>query len=211
MNRHRCSVVDDWVMAPMSDRSGETSGRCRGSLQTRSMILTSQVRVRWHEQIKDPNWPTESSTAGAQRASLEMRGDSMRKRKERRRKVNESAGEKLWKDGTNRPWKSRSVSLFAQLQQHKLTIVITFYKSKNSVASLRRLITPTRNADHDQPGTLIIFHGIRIEGRVAMSLVTAPLVHMRGWALLVNYCCLISARSPENANLHPRWGIAVPI
>src|SRR5207302_8780022 len=34
---------------------------------------------------------------------------------------------------------------------------------KTSVASLRRLITPTRNADHDQPGTLIIFIGIRRE------------------------------------------------
>src|SRR5437899_13027156 len=33
--------------------------------------------------------------------------------------------------------------------------------AKTSVASLRRLITPTRNADHDQPGTLIIFIGIR--------------------------------------------------
>src|SRR5229473_3686759 len=43
-----------------------------------------------------------------------------------------------------------------------LTIVITFYKNaKTSVASLRRLITPTRNADHDQPGTLITFIGIR--------------------------------------------------
>src|SRR5258707_13614325 len=35
--------------------------------------------------------------------------------------------------------------------------------AKTSVASLRRLITPTRNADHDQPGTLIIFIGIRID------------------------------------------------
>ena len=35
--------------------------------------------------------------------------------------------------------------------------------AKTSVASLRRLITPTRNADHDQPGTLIIFIGIRNE------------------------------------------------
>ena len=33
--------------------------------------------------------------------------------------------------------------------------------AKTSVASLRRLITPTRNADHDQPGTLITFIGIR--------------------------------------------------
>jgi hypothetical protein len=32
---------------------------------------------------------------------------------------------------------------------------------KASVASLRRLITPIRNADHDQLGTLITFIGIR--------------------------------------------------
>ncbi|MGB8495890.1 MAG: hypothetical protein WCE53_15935, partial [Candidatus Acidiferrum sp.] len=34
--------------------------------------------------------------------------------------------------------------------------------AKTSVASLRRLITPSRNADHDQPGILITFIGIRI-------------------------------------------------
>jgi len=34
---------------------------------------------------------------------------------------------------------------------------------KASVASLRRLITPIRNADHDQLGTLITFIGIRNE------------------------------------------------
>jgi hypothetical protein len=33
--------------------------------------------------------------------------------------------------------------------------------AKTSVASLRRLITPSRNADHNQPGILITFIGIR--------------------------------------------------
>jgi hypothetical protein len=38
--------------------------------------------------------------------------------------------------------------------------------AKTSVASLRRLITPSRNADHNQPGILITFIGIRKNPRI---------------------------------------------
>jgi DNA replication protein DnaC len=56
LNRIDVLVVDDWVMAPMSEserRDFWEIGEDR--YQTRSMILTSQLPVsRWHEQIGDP-------------------------------------------------------------------------------------------------------------------------------------------------------------
>jgi hypothetical protein len=66
------------------------------------------------------------------------------------------------KTGTNRPWKSQERFPLSHSFNNKLDDRNHFLQNaKTSVASLRRLITPTRNADHDQPGTLITFIGIR--------------------------------------------------
>ena len=73
------------------------------------------------------------------------------------------------KTGTKRPWKSlRDFHFSHSFNNNKLDDRDHFLQNaKTSVASLRRLITPTRNADHDQPGTLITFIGIRTKGSVA--------------------------------------------
>ena len=67
------------------------------------------------------------------------------------------------KTGRKRPWKSlRDFHFSHSFNNNKLDDRDHFLQNaKTSVASLRRLITPTRNADHDQPGTLITFIGIR--------------------------------------------------
>jgi hypothetical protein len=67
--------------------------------------------------------------------------------------------------GKKRPWKSQERFPLSHSSNNKLDDRNHFLQNvKTSVASLRRLITPTRNADHDQPGTLITFIGIRICG-----------------------------------------------
>ena len=89
--------------------------------------------------------------------------------------MNESAGPKaVEKTGEKRPWKSQErFPLSHSFNNNKLDDRDHFLQNaKTSVASLRRLITPTRNADHDQPGTLIIFIGIRkMLGLIALVLI----------------------------------------
>jgi len=78
--------------------------------------------------------------------------------------VNESAGEKLWKRRAQTALGNRRSDFHFShsFNNNKLDDRDHFLQNaKTSVASLRRLITPTRNADHDQPGTLITFIGIR--------------------------------------------------
>jgi hypothetical protein len=67
------------------------------------------------------------------------------------------------KTGRKRPWKSlRDFHFSHSFNNNKLDDRDHFLQNaKTSVASLRRLITPSRNADHDQPGILITFIGIR--------------------------------------------------
>ena len=66
------------------------------------------------------------------------------------------------KTGEKRPWKSQERFPLSHSFNNKLDDRNHLLQNaKTSVASLRRLITPTRNADHDQPGTLITFIGIR--------------------------------------------------
>jgi len=67
------------------------------------------------------------------------------------------------KTGKKRPWKSlRDFHFSHSFNNNKLDDRDHFLQNaKTSVASLRRLITPSRNADHDQPGILITFIGIR--------------------------------------------------
>src|SRR5437762_13377860 len=67
------------------------------------------------------------------------------------------------KDGRKAPLESQErFPLSHSFNNNKLDDRDHFLQNaKTSVASLRRLITPTRNADHDQPGTLITFIGIR--------------------------------------------------
>ena len=70
------------------------------------------------------------------------------------------------KTGKKRPWKSQErFPLSHSSNNNKLSLDDRDHflqNAKTSVASLRRLITPSRNADHDQPGILITFIGIRI-------------------------------------------------
>jgi hypothetical protein len=75
------------------------------------------------------------------------------------------------KTGIKRPWKSlRDFHFSHSFNNNKLDDRDHFLQNaKTSVASLRRLITPTRNADHDQPGTLITFIGIRICSLIALA------------------------------------------
>jgi hypothetical protein len=72
------------------------------------------------------------------------------------------------KTGRKRPWKSlRDFHFSHSFNNNKLDDRDHFLQNaKTSVASLRRLITPSRNADHDQPGILITFIGIRNFQRV---------------------------------------------
>ena len=77
-------VVDDWVMAPMSEAERRDFWEiAEDRYQTRSMILTSQLPVaRWHEQIGDPTLADgilDRLVHNAHR--IEMRGDSIRKQK----------------------------------------------------------------------------------------------------------------------------------
>jgi DNA replication protein DnaC len=77
-------VIDDWVMAPLSETERRDFWEiCEDRYQTRSLILTSQLPVtRWHEQIGDPTVADgilDRLVHNAHR--IEMRGDSMRKKR----------------------------------------------------------------------------------------------------------------------------------
>jgi DNA replication protein DnaC len=77
-------VIDDWVMAPLSEAERRDIWEiCEDRYQTRSTILTSQLPVtRWHEQIGDPTIADgilDRLVHNAHR--IEMRGDSMRKKR----------------------------------------------------------------------------------------------------------------------------------
>jgi DNA replication protein DnaC len=77
-------VVDDFCMAPLAEAERRDFWEiCEDRYQSRSTILTSQLPVaRWHEQIGDPTAADgilDRLVHNAHR--LEMRGDSMRKKK----------------------------------------------------------------------------------------------------------------------------------
>ena len=77
-------VIDDWAMAPLSEPERRDFWEiCEERYQTRSLILTSQLPVtRWHEQIGDPTVADgilDRLVHNAHR--IEMRGDSMRKKR----------------------------------------------------------------------------------------------------------------------------------
>jgi len=77
-------VIDDWAMAPLSEPERRDFWEiCEDRYQTRSLILTSQLPVtRWHEQIGDPTVADgilDRLVHNAHR--IEMRGDSMRKKR----------------------------------------------------------------------------------------------------------------------------------
>jgi IstB-like ATP binding protein len=81
-------VIDDWAMAPLNENERrEVWEICEDRYQTRSTILTSQLPVsRWHEQIGDPTIADgilDRLVHNAHR--IEMRGESMRKKRNRRR------------------------------------------------------------------------------------------------------------------------------
>jgi len=97
------------------------------------------------------------------------------------------------KTGTKRPWKSQERFPLSHSFNNKLDDRNHFLQNaKTSVASLRRLITPTRNADRDQPGTLITFIGIRSKalvlrtprGKSARLRSLSPVLAGRNWNLL---------------------------
>ena len=77
-------VIDDWVMAPLSEPERRDFWEiCEDRYQVRSTILTSQLPVsRWHEQVGDPTLADgilDRLVHNAHR--IEMQGESMRKRK----------------------------------------------------------------------------------------------------------------------------------
>ena len=77
-------VIDDWAMAQLAENERRDFWEiCEDRYQTRSMILTSQLPVtKWHEQIGDPTVADgilDRLVHNAHR--LELRGDSMRKRR----------------------------------------------------------------------------------------------------------------------------------
>ena len=93
--------------------------------------------------------------------------------------MNESSGQKLWKRrAKKRPWKSQErFPLSHSSNNNKLSLDDRDHflqNAKTSVASLRRLITPSRNADHDQPGILITFIGIRNRRFASSNLAREP-------------------------------------
>lgn len=77
-------VIDDWAMTPLAETERRDFWEiCEDRYQTRSTILTSQLPVaRWHEQIGEPTSADgilDRLVHNAHR--IEMRGDSMRKKK----------------------------------------------------------------------------------------------------------------------------------
>jgi DNA replication protein DnaC len=77
-------VIDDWAMASLNENERRDFWEiCEDRYQTRSMILTSQLPLtKWHEQIGDPTVADgilDRLVHNAHR--LELRGDSMRKRR----------------------------------------------------------------------------------------------------------------------------------
>src|SRR5580693_8901494 len=82
LSRVDVQVIDDWVMAPLSEPERRDFWEiCEDRYQVRSTILTSQLPVsRWHEQVGDPTLADgilDRLVHNAHR--IEMRGDSMRK------------------------------------------------------------------------------------------------------------------------------------
>src|SRR5712692_5826165 len=80
-------VIDDWAMAPLAETERRDFWEiCEDRYQTRSTILTSQLPVaRWHEQIGDATAADgilDRLVHNAHR--IEMRGDSMRKKRDRK-------------------------------------------------------------------------------------------------------------------------------
>jgi len=77
-------LIDDWAMAPLNESERRDFWEiCEDRYQTRSTILTSQLPLtKWHEQIGDPTVADgilDRLVHNAHR--LELRGDSMRKRR----------------------------------------------------------------------------------------------------------------------------------
>ncbi len=77
-------VVDDWAMAPLAESERRDFLEiCEDRYQMRSTVLTSQLPVaQWHEQIGDPTWADSILDRLVHNAHrLEMRGESMRKKR----------------------------------------------------------------------------------------------------------------------------------
>lgn len=87
LSRADVLVVDDWAMAPMQEAERRDFWEiCEERYQTRSTILTSQVHVaQWHEQIGDATIADGILDRLVHNAHhIELRGESMRKRREAR-------------------------------------------------------------------------------------------------------------------------------
>jgi DNA replication protein DnaC len=89
-------IIDDWAMAPLQEAERrEVWEICEDRYQTRSTILTSQLPVsRWHERIGDPTIADgilDRLVHNAHR--IEMRGESMRKKRNPSREENDEKKE----------------------------------------------------------------------------------------------------------------------
>jgi hypothetical protein len=122
---------------------------------------------RWREQIGDPTLADGILNRLVHHAHrIEMRGESMRKaRREKGENDKSSAGKKLWKSRAQNALGNRfAIPTFPQLRRRPHLPLDDrdhfLQKPPASLASLRRLITSLRNADHDQLGIPITFAGI---------------------------------------------------
>jgi DNA replication protein DnaC len=89
-------VIDDWAMAPLQEEERrEVWEVFDDHYQTRSTILTSQLPVsRWHEQIGDPTLADGILDRVVHNAHrIEMRGESMRKKRNPPRDENDQEKE----------------------------------------------------------------------------------------------------------------------
>ena len=81
-------VVDDWAMAPVAEAERRDFLEiCEDRYPMRSTILTSQLPVaKWHEQIGDPTLADSILDRLVHNAHrIEMRGESMRKKRDKER------------------------------------------------------------------------------------------------------------------------------
>ena len=163
-------VIDDWAMAPLSEPERRDFWEiCEDRYQTRSLILTSQLPVaRWHEQIGDPTVADgilDRLVHNAHR--IEMRGDSMRKKRATSPASWRPPGHCSAERGTGppslspHPFPGLRPAASASLRTVSLDEAEHFlHNQKASVATLRWCSASARNAVRLPFGKAFAFAGI---------------------------------------------------
>jgi len=147
---------------PCRKRREETSGDRRGSHQTpQCPAFAVASGSAGTEHIGDPHLADGiTDRLCTRRIASRCRGDSIRSEKSGRGKVNESAGEKLWKRRAKAPLAMQErFPLSHSFNNNSLTIASTSQKCKNHVASPPRLLVTSRHIESHHSG-MLIDHGI---------------------------------------------------